>query len=181
MAPKPSWVTELEKVQAAKKAAASVSTNNTGTAVYNTPAPTPTASVPTSNHTTQVVVKSEVDKRREEVSKLVFSTTPEIAVIQKKAQDEYVTTGKWNPTYTQQADAIRSGLNPMYPGGGAGFNENQYILPGASNTPTLDNIGAVVGNVVGGGAQTIGAMTGSVTGMLAIGSFIVLLAVRGGR
>lgn len=48
-----------------------------------------------------------VDKRREFVKTLTLSTIPEVAAIQKQAQEEYVQTGQWNPKYTQAADAYR--------------------------------------------------------------------------
>lgn len=157
-------------------------TNSQGQSSYVPPS-TPVSisvTVPVVNSSSSVTItKTDIEKRRDYVGTLILSTTPEIAVIQKKAQEEYVLTGKWNDMYTKQADAIRSGLNPMYPGGGLGFNESQYILPGGSNTPTLDAIGETISNVVGGGASTLGGMTGSTTGMIAIGFFIVMMWGRG--
>lgn len=58
------------------------------------------------------------ESRRKIVAGLTLSSDPKIAAIQSKAQKEYIETGKWNPKYTDEANAIR---NPLGLSSGSGL------------------------------------------------------------
>jgi hypothetical protein len=70
------------------------------------------------------VPKAETERRKKIVEGLQsqLSSIPEVAAIQKKAQDEFIRTGKWNPKYTEEANNHRDtvagldvpkGMGPM--------------------------------------------------------------------
>lgn len=127
-------------------------------------------------------VVSAKEKRRQHVASLTVSTIPEVAAIQKQSQDEFVETGKWNPVYEQRAEAIRKGLNPMYPGGGKGFTDPQFFLPGAgSDTPALNGFGSffdVMFGTAGNAAGQVGNPSNNGVMLLAAGGILLLLLGR---
>jgi len=127
---------------------------------------------------TNTVVSAQ-DKRRQEVANLTLSNVPDIAKLQKQSQEIYISTGRWDTAeqkkLTQQADAIRKGLNPMYQEGGRGFNESQYILGGGTGSTGLEDI---LSSLFGAGKNVAGEATSESnngTTFLMIGLLAVLL------
>lgn len=162
-------------------------------AVGNTPVFTSTPTTPKKYEAPSTVIsnassgssstQSAQQKRVEEGKYAVYSTIPEVASLQRQSRAIYETTGKWNtPEQTalnNKAEQIRKGLNPNYSGGGLGFNDGQYFLPGAGNaTPTLDGAGQLIDSGLGGAVGAVSAITGSATGMIAIAVVALLFLGR---
>lgn len=144
--------------------------------------------------TASTATSTAMQKRIDEGKYAVYSPIPEVASLQRQSRAIYETTGKWNTpeqlAINAQAESIRKGLNPMYEGGGQGFNDSQYFLPGSgSPDPSLNGISGMLEGLfglfgqgaagIGQGADKVGdAATGSNTNgtfMLVIGAVLLFL------
>lgn len=86
--------------------------------------------------------------RQREMDAVIYSDIPEIAALQRRWWEIYVATGAGRGVNDQtaeqkrlneQAEQVRKGYNPMYPGGSKdGSKETQYILGGGTDTPVLN-------------------------------------------
>jgi hypothetical protein len=78
-------------------------------------------------------INSGRDARIKEMNNNVWSNDPTAAILEQKSWAIYVDTGRWDSPeqkqYHAQAEASRSGLNPLYPGSTDGGIQNKYILP----------------------------------------------------
>lgn len=145
--------------------------------------------VPPSNNAAVTANQSAQDKRRAEVAGLTFSPIPEVAALQKRNQDIYIQTGKWDAGLSKKADDIRMGLNPNYPGGEKGFTDGKYFLPGAgADQPNVSAIGSLFdalfglfGKTANTAADTAGEATkpaNNGTVFLLLGGGLLLLMMK---
>lgn len=138
---------------------------------------------PTNVGTGSSITQTAQQKRVAEGKNAIYSTVPEIASLQRQARAIYETSGKWDTpeqkSLNAKAESIRKGLNPNYTGGGLGFTDTQYFLPGAGNsTPNIDIAGGLVDKGVSGTVGAVSAITGSTTGIIAAGIIALVLLGR---
>lgn len=166
--------------QAAQAAAAKYRANYAAAQQQNTSPPPVTSSTSVSAPYVPPVANAVLtaqQKRQQEVAYMTFSNVPEIAAIQRLAQQEYIATGVWNDKYTKQADDIRLSLNPMMPEGTRGFGENRYILGGEGTA-----FGNFLSGLFGGGKDAVSGATDESrngTVMLVIFGVLGLFLLRG--